>query len=986
MLSGQTLRFNTRGADGSSGNHGAGYGSSGQHGTAAQHAKPMTVTLQGGDKYIQITVNNQKQTLDWGLPHAIHLDASGGNGGHGGYGSSGHAGVDGRDGTNASEGCPGTSGSDGGPGGDGGNGGYGGAGGNGAAISIEVDEKDMDLLGLIEDIRVSAGKGGTGGRGGDGGPGGRGGSGGSSYVWTTTTTHCDSEGHHHHTEESHFMPGGSDGSQGRSGYSGNHGLSGPNGTDGSYQFIVKIGGKPHYFNSLYQLKIKKFSLIPSDDNIIEPEETVEVKDLVVENTGSMPTPKFSSFQFYINNNDWVTSLNQLALSVQVFSQKSHDFTNQTLKCQISSTAQPAVNTLFQAHSQLTVIPYLPRIQKTFLANTNPVINIDIRYPVELSIIAMNHAVIPQEEPPFAFSAKNISSKSIRSEGDDQRFLQVTFSASHHPITFKDETGEEKKLVENTGYQEELSLNKDEKKYISGTFNFSELDLSAYTVVTFTATLTLGSITKPGETLVVQKNTVNVQFAEGYQYNPEAMLTLVVNSEVKQDVLVAWENLSHTFGLPVDIWNVSLYGLNYSSDIESGFLDRVKHKTIVIFNNSFTDKQGHPQTATDYFTASDIFAAARFGAIKTYIMGKPINLSAALIPFVSRDRASYPSIKMMLDAEKNKPSLPVTDISSVVRPQTHKLFTRVPTSEGLIKKQTKVNTELQQCFPERRYFVSSLYTPRLLQKGLFRSTWERGTIEIQRGLDRDHASIIQRSADDFTANNMNLYNIFKLLPFEKKLEQVSLVLPNHALLTKEAILNSEEPHAILFKAILSDLAEEQCVFRMDPWSGELPKEKLWGALTMLPAFLNFNFGGMFENHNGKLFLEELAFRLEVLIQKLPKTRDYLFFCRRNRILSSLCEEKMTLWLKSRLYLSEDTIKQNRLQHTHELADADRNTLLHRYRFPYSNNNSTQDNHVAIGNTYPSKTQPTPPRQLDLKKYLYDTEDERVEVIRETKRLV
>jgi hypothetical protein len=91
------------------------------------------------------------------LNRKLQILAKGGQGGKGGNGGKGMDGGPGEKGHGAGFFSCATRGGPGQNGGDGGNGSNGGDGGNGGNVKIIVDEKDMDLLMLIDKVDLSGG-------------------------------------------------------------------------------------------------------------------------------------------------------------------------------------------------------------------------------------------------------------------------------------------------------------------------------------------------------------------------------------------------------------------------------------------------------------------------------------------------------------------------------------------------------------------------------------------------------------------------------------------------------------------------------------------------------------------------------------------------------------------------------------------------------------------------------------------------------------
>jgi hypothetical protein len=180
-------------------------GKNGEHGTAptdGEDAQTVHVILKRAPNssagQLIVTVDRHDEQCSEQRPHSdlkeefshdlgnsgtILISACGGAGGRGGCGGAGQGGGHGKNGENATLEV---SGSDGGPGGKGGNAGdgtSGGKGGRAGEIKLFIEEKDMDLLAIMNPLEVQGGKGGTASTSGAPGAGGNGGRAGAAYTW-----------------------------------------------------------------------------------------------------------------------------------------------------------------------------------------------------------------------------------------------------------------------------------------------------------------------------------------------------------------------------------------------------------------------------------------------------------------------------------------------------------------------------------------------------------------------------------------------------------------------------------------------------------------------------------------------------------------------------------------------------------------------------------------------------------------------------------
>lgn len=94
--------------------------------------------------------------------------------------------------------------------------------------------------------------------------------------------------------------GGSNGSNRASGKRGENGKAGHDGQDGSYKIIVpKVGT----YKERYDVRIKSYKTISSNDKIIEPREHLGIEYIALENPTSMPAP--SNIHIFLEDNTWI---------------------------------------------------------------------------------------------------------------------------------------------------------------------------------------------------------------------------------------------------------------------------------------------------------------------------------------------------------------------------------------------------------------------------------------------------------------------------------------------------------------------------------------------------------------------------------------------------------------------------------------------------------------------------------------------------------
>ena len=394
------------------------FGQKGKDGTSVPHCY---VSLSADGQYLFIKASNGfVRRLGLTDPeNSLKLRANGGRGGDGGIGGDGGSGGDGHPGISADRYRSGTDGGPGGNGGCGGNGGDAGNGGDGGDITINLQADDMDLAMIYQTYQAVGVAGGIGGSGGHGGRAGSGGPGGKSYSWSETVAKGDS-----YTTEWHHMPGGNRGPNGMVGMDGTAGRNGIPGRDGKFEIEVNFGekGKNSYPDKFW-VQIISFDVKPSEDEVFEPKEIIDVENLLVENVGKMHTPLTRDIPVVLMENKWLKFDRNDAAVLDHFIEPSKTTVASPFPFVLNENTQIAEDWIWNQIVEIIPKCLMPRLNKDFGITSKKYIQ--IRYPVELSPIIGARSISFQEESPFAYELRNISTLTVGVGTDLPRVLYVT---------------------------------------------------------------------------------------------------------------------------------------------------------------------------------------------------------------------------------------------------------------------------------------------------------------------------------------------------------------------------------------------------------------------------------------------------------------------------------------------------------------------------------------------------------------------------------
>ncbi len=867
-----SIEINTSGRNGWSESY-AGYGGiDGKDGGDGDDAKDIRITLSVIDKMLQISGTHWHQTPLGNPMTKFILKANGGNGGDGGAGGVGFHGRDGYSGSDATKYTQGGDGGDGEPGGDGGVGGNGGNGGDGGEVVVRVLKGDEDLLLTAPEAQTNRGVAGERGKGGSGGNGGKGGWGGNSYTWQTESEWIDEFDHRHIETQSHTQPGGSRGRSAVDGRNGRDGVSGRNGKNGSYTIQVVEGSTVKSYQGIYKISMEKFDPIRSSDGIIEPGERLYVHDIVIANNGMMPSPQQQPPCINVKNNLWIQP--QDPLEVRQSIPANHTLTMaQPLSFYVKENFNaPTKGKTFKTEGIVQFSGYFERVNKPF--NIVPdASKITIRYPVQISLIANATSITKDEEAPFAIKVKNISSKPIgiqvkRVLGLD---LQVKGGIPEADVSFTNYDGENSYSL-STLLKRTVYLEGGEERIFSGTLKFTNPKTAVFTQAQLEISLILGKCNQPLLPQTLHIRDFKVQLSEYYTYNPNSQFLLVSTCDTDLKTIQSWKLFATSLGTSIGVWDASLYaGISLTKKQENGknFLEMLKGKTIIFLNAPFQVGVNKTIRASEMLDKMELFRAMKKSGISTYLIGDQFNFTSALTPLMDADIVNFKSVKAFLKYknQRSKQEIHYTEITK------KRLFKG---KEKQVMKEADAKLKrLQREFPKESYTV--FYKAKKFNK------WEI-TFHMRPIIEKvAHIAFCNHSINQF--NEYDIYNVFKLFPFEKKLNEISNMIKN------------EQNRKLLRITILSDLVDEVAFFYESKWRGSFDKKKLDEGLTTLQRFMEEDFTVLCKTKEGKKFLKEILLPYHYLAKKIScrKDKHLLPRLKRRRMLSKLCLKKSQLLL-------------------------------------------------------------------------------------------
>ncbi|MGE3768417.1 MAG: hypothetical protein AB7L94_39570, partial [Kofleriaceae bacterium] len=551
----------------------------------------------------------------------IQLSAIGGDGGRGGHGGRGGDGARGRDGSDATRWSSGGDGGDGGSGGNGGNATSGAYAGDGGNIVVTVDDADTPLLMLLRhDVR--GGSGGAPGRNGGGGTGGSGGRGGSSYSWTTTSTHRNSDGSTSTRTHYHSNPGGSDGSRGYDGAAGRASTkAGAYGEAGTFAIRVKEGESFTSYPSRYDLRLVSFAHDSlNEDAVYEPGELVRVFDLEVENVGGMPTPRKDELALALASGGWIRpEPGELRCTPGLAPGARYKVPGE-LRFRIAEHTPSGPSDPLEVEESILQRAMLPSVRRDFEryqeGDAIEQGRFVIRYPLRLSPVASLKSLAAGEATRVRFSVTNQSRFALGAASECKRVVRVRVTTApdselgdEHVVVIAD--GNE--LAPGTGWSHEIAkLDAGDTRDLEISVRVRD-DAPEYLRFAAHVTLELGALEAPAQTRPIQLRGFDIRVARPFAVS-DADLLLVVNHRTTREEIEAWEQLGQRLAFDIAIWDLSRERhLDLWRPLADGIslAEWFKDKAVVLLDNPIENPLGAPgdETYPHVFLADDQVARA-----------------------------------------------------------------------------------------------------------------------------------------------------------------------------------------------------------------------------------------------------------------------------------------------------------------------------------------------------------------------------------------
>ncbi|KAJ9138070.1 hypothetical protein NKR23_g8697 [Pleurostoma richardsiae] len=383
----------------------------------------------------------------------------------------------------------------------------------------------------------------------------------------------------------HSRPPAPPGPDGPPGYPPNEPIYGGNGgSNGSCQIrVLRKDLTEGTYTSRYRLIVKSFDVIDeNEDGINEPGEYLHVKNIVVENTGGMPSPKGNILKVLVQPTSWLEPVAAEPLELPREIQPGATVrVPGILRAFIKYEFSPrAVGTALCARDTVRLVAFFERLQRR-LPEFGGGADVMYRYPLVMSPPKYLDCVAKGDMVRFSWTIKNSSSKAYGSDISRPRAGGTHLKDPNgvFDLTYADP----EKPHEVSDFLEVLEPGA--KVPITQDFRVSDA-IAAFSTGHLLLNLLL-SDPHTGTMRPIMSFELSIQISSEYRYNALSRFLLVVNASTPnlaiRHVIDFIENGIH---IPIDIFNLSLTGSFANPDTGNNVLDNYHGKSVIIFGNSF----------------------------------------------------------------------------------------------------------------------------------------------------------------------------------------------------------------------------------------------------------------------------------------------------------------------------------------------------------------------------------------------------------------
>ncbi|KAK3317113.1 hypothetical protein B0T19DRAFT_363246 [Cercophora scortea] len=573
--------------------------------------------------------------------------------------------------------------------------------------------------------------------------------------------------------ESHYVPGGNGGRGGDGGSRPTHPLifGGHDGPPGVSQVLV-LGsdGSSVVYPSRYMLEVVEFVVRDeNEDGINEPGEHLIVSNIVVKNSGQMPSPKGANIHIMIRGTKWLEPVIAPLTMPSGIPPGHQTEVFGTLRARIKDETEPrTAGTLLNAQDAVSLRAYSNRLQRE-IPEFNGSMPVVYQYPLLMTTPKYLDCVAKGDTVKFSWTIANISNRAQGHASATRRQTGTHISdpgamfdlQRAHPETPHD-------ITDMIGV-----LEPGESIPITVDFQVSQL-VEEFTAGSMLVNLIL-SHPSSGVMRAVVSFDLRIQVSPSYRYNPSARFLLVTTAQSPNDfVLQVIKFINLDLNLEVDVFNLSLSGSFKIPRTQQDVLGNYAGKSVIILGNTMNYFQNGVREPYELLEVGQTFALLKAGT--TFLIVSPGNMRS-LKGFAHLLSVPVPSPSAA--ASQKTPPGSVKDVVRELISTTHSAVITLTVKKKLLQNLDKTiastadlaQEQISETFPLRTFTVATCDTTPAVANGTSsakKPVEKTGALAIVEGLSHEAkfvASLQPIPAEKPVLSEYNMAIITHALPFK-----------------------------------------------------------------------------------------------------------------------------------------------------------------------------------------------------------------------------
>ncbi|KAF2233610.1 hypothetical protein EV356DRAFT_198994 [Viridothelium virens] len=373
------------------------------------------------------------------------------------------------------------------------------------------------------------------------------------------------------------------------------------------------------YTSAFEFRLVDFELVDeNDDGIFEPGECEIIKEIIVKNTGGMPTPKKTQIPLRMLPSSWTIPMPHKAtvyLPLEIPPGGTKKIAGELwARIRIPHSAELGLKAFTSVSTiQLqAMIPDLDRNLPHFVHSQE----ITIQYPVKLMVDETKLMdSIPQGcSTSMKWPVMNISSKDLGRSSESQREVITIVSCPMTAPVMLGDSSITASLEDRTCRKYEVHiLERDMSIQVSETLRIPK-EAPEYSIIHFVVELLLAPISsgqsrQPKELVAIQTYRLSTQISKSWLYNPNLEFVLLTSKSTTKETVDSWSSfIKKHLHMSADIFNVSEHGGLEADTTRESVLQSYTGKTVLALDDELFQYQKRGQRSILDFIDPDASSA------------------------------------------------------------------------------------------------------------------------------------------------------------------------------------------------------------------------------------------------------------------------------------------------------------------------------------------------------------------------------------------